>query len=471
MFQSIHPVTGGTDSVVVLAISEDFDLPSKFKSLKDTFSSWGFTGEKKQVVERHHEGALYLLFGMGGKKDPMDAFQTAGAIGRRLGALKCSEASLYGKGLDYAVVGAAFQVLCWDPKVCRGTVLGEDKRPSLTLNLKDDKSLEAFQKGMKLGEAINFSRTLSATPPNIATPDYMAAQAESVAKACGLECSVIRGKELEKERMTGLINVGKASIHPPCLIRLEYRPKGATGQPVVLVGKTITYDTGGLSIKPREGMVGMKQDKNGGCAVLGAMMAIATVMKPKTPVVALLCAAENSISEQAYRPDDVLTFRNGVTVEVTNTDAEGRLVLADGLIWACEKEKPACVVDIATLTGGVVTALGKVFAGGFTNNESAFKKIQAIGETVDERIWQLPLTSEYREMMESPVADIQNSNANRQAHPVQGAAFLSYFVPDDVPWIHLDIAGVSSCERDSGPFVKGPNGWGVSLLSTFASKF
>ncbi len=212
----------------------------------------------------------------------------------------------------------------------------------------------------------------------------------------------------------------------------------------------------------------MKQDKDGGCAVLGAMHAIATAIKPDRPVIALLCAAENSVSENAYRPDDVLKFKNGVTVEVTNTDAEGRLVLADGLCWACEHEEPAAIVDIATLTGGVVTALGKVYAGLFANDENLFGSIQNSSQTTGERVWRLPLHDEYREMMKSPIADILNSNPNRQAHPIQGAAFLSHFVTEGTPWAHMDIAGVHHTDKDTGAYSSGPNGFGVRLLSELA---
>src|SRR5207302_8129132 len=179
----------------------------------------------------------------------------------------------------------------------------------------------------------------------------------------------VQGDDLESQGLQGLVTVGRASAHPPCLIRLAYRPTGGAGgadaRPVALLGKTITYDTGGLTLKINNGMVGMKRDKDGGCAVLGAMHAIATLVKPDVPVVGLLVAAENCVSESAMRPDDVITYRNGVTVEVTNTDAEGRLVLADGLCWACDEENASIIIDLATLTGGVITALGSTFAGMF----------------------------------------------------------------------------------------------------------
>ncbi|MBK7403416.1 MAG: hypothetical protein IPJ41_01975 [Phycisphaerales bacterium] len=265
--------------------------------------------------------------------------------------------------------------------------------------------------------------------------------------------------------------MGAASDCKPCLIRLEYTPRGASrsGKPAVLVGKTMTYDSGGLSLKINNGMVGMKRDKDGGCAVFSAMHAIATVIKPNRRVVALLSVAENSISDEAYRPDDVITFRNGVTVEVTNTDAEGRLVLADALCWACDKEDPAFIIDLATLTGGVVVALGSTYAGMWCDDDKLRRHVEDASEASGERVWRLPHHAEYRDMMKSPIADILNSNPNRKAHPIQGAAFLSYFVEKGIPWCHLDIAGVHATESDKGPFIAGPTGWGTRLLAELIS--
>ncbi len=336
----------------------------------------------------------------------------------------------------------------------------------LALSASDAQFAAGLEYGLRLAQAVNTARTLSQTPPNIATPLYIAQQAHDLAQRTGMECRVIQGEELVQERLTGLIDVGKASINPPCLIRLSYTPAAPTDRkPLVLLGKTITYDTGGLSLKINNGMVGMKRDKDGGCAVLGAMEAVATLLKPAFPVVGLLVAAENSVSDAAFRPDDVLTYRNGVTVEVTNTDAEGRLVLADGLCWACDVENPAAIIDLATLTGGVVVALGSTYAGYFCDNDFLRGSLEAASALSGERIWRLPLHKEYREMLKSPVADIINSNPNRKAHPIQGASFLSYFVPNSMPWAHIDIAGVHAVDADSGPFVKGPTGFGVRLLT------
>ncbi|MBL8059304.1 MAG: leucyl aminopeptidase family protein [Chthonomonas sp.] len=460
MFASIKASTGKSAATKAIFVDSSLKSP-KGISLPDKFK-----GKKGEIRESIEGGVRTFFVGTGDK----DSFHAAGTLGRKLAEHEIAEVAILG-AFDAEQVGAGLGVIGWNPTQFKGTATPKKDQVDLNPQFEDDKDVKAFKRGLGIADAMNLSRDLSITPPNIATTDYIAATAEKLAKDAGLAITVMKGKDLEKEKLVGHINVGKASENLPVFIRLEYKPKGSKGKPVVLVGKTMCYDTGGLSLKISGSMVGMKQDKDGGCAVIGAMHLIAKTLKPDVPVVALLCVAENSVSDEAYRPDDILTFRNGVTVEVTNTDAEGRLVLADGLCWACDKEEPAVIVDIATLTGGVVTALGKVFAGGFGNDESSYKAMDKASASTGERVWRLPLHDEYRDMMKSPVADILNSNPNRQAHPIQGAAFLSYFVKEGTPWIHLDIAGVHNAEKDSGPFIKGPNGFGVRLLAEFAASW
>lgn len=414
----------------------------------------------------------------------------AAAVGRRLATTKETSVQfalagpLGQAGLDLGQAGSAMGegigLVGWTCDQFRGKVNEAPKRTDLVIDADDKAIAKGLKRGLGLAEGANLARTLSETPPNIATPEFIAKECQKLARATGMTCTVIKGDALAREKLTGLINVGKASDHWPCMVRLEYNPGGAGGnskkksgrggKPLVLVGKTMTYDSGGLSLKVGGSMRGMKRDKDGGCAVIGAMQAIATTIKPKRPVVALLVAAENAISDEAYRPDDILTFRNGVTVEVTNTDAEGRLVLADGLCWACDKEKPKAIIDIATLTGGVVTALGSTFAGMWCDDDTLRDQVLCAAEGSGERVWRLPHDEEYRKMMKSSFADIINSNPNRKAHPIQGAAFLSYFVEEGVPWCHLDIAGVHAVESDSGPYVAGPTGWGARLLALVAAQ-
>ncbi len=442
------------------------------------------TGDLGRVVEAFPRGKYKraLLVGLG-KKEKFEAgslCEVAAAVGRRLATTKDESAQIeLGGALAEAKVdagragqgfGEGLGLLGWVCDQFKGKGGEPPKRAPLRVSASDETFAGGMSRGLAVAKSANLTRTLSETPPNIATPFWIAEQAKKLAADVGLSCRVFKGEALEKERFTGLINVGKASENAPCMIRLEWNPKGGGGdtkKPIVLIGKTMCYDSGGLSLKINNSMVGMKRDKDGGCAVLGAMHAVATVVKPNRRVVALLAAAENSISNEAYRPDDVLTYRNGVTVEVTNTDAEGRLVLADALCWACEVEKPECIIDLATLTGGVVVALGSTYCGMFCEDDGLRGRVETASKASGERVWRLPMHQEYRDMMKSPVADILNSNPNRKAHPIQGAAFLSWFVTDGVPWCHLDIAGVHAVESDTGPFVKGPTGWGARLLAEF----
>lgn len=418
------------------------------------------------VVELIVRDRRAILVGTAG----VDPYELAGRLGRRIEELGLDQVRLVLGRIDYETFATGLGVLAWEFDTFRGRATQPKPARTLTLEVPAGVIREAMVRGLEMARCVNLARDLSQTPPNVATPLWMADQARRLAQEVGLTFRVIQGDELETERLIGLMTVGRASANPPCLIRLEYRPEGSNGEPLVLLGKTITYDTGGLSLKPREGMVGMKRDKDGGCAVLGAMRAVATLVRPRRPVVGILVAAENHVNGTAYRPDDVITYRNGVSVEVTNTDAEGRLVLADGLCWAADVEKPRTIVDVATLTGGVVVALGKVFAGYFCEDEQLRHALEGASWETSERLWRLPLHAEYRRMLKSPIADIVNSNPRREAHPIMGGTFLSYFVPDGLPWAHIDIAGVHTTDKDQGPHIPGPTGFGVRLLASLVAR-
>lgn len=487
MFQSVHVAPEGEAEALILGVFQDKRVapevfPEAFPTLQAALARRECTGEKENLVEtfylKEDREIRILLLGLGqpGALRPGDFRNLAAVAGRRLAQARiCTVHVALGPqvreaGLDMNACGRAFGegtgLLAWKGDAFRGSATKPETPDPLTLIVPDDTFRAGVEYGLRLASAVNLARDLSQTPPNIATPLWIAERAEQMAQQSGLHCRVLQGEELKAERMEGLLHVGRASANPPCLIRLEYRPeKGTTRPPVVFVGKTITYDTGGLSIKSRENMVGMKRDKDGGCAVLGVMQAVSTLIRPDFPVVGLLAAAENSIGAASMRPDDVITYRNGVTVEITNTDAEGRLVLADALCWACEIEKPALIVDLATLTGGVVVALGSVYAGLFCEDVSLLARLERAAEVSGERVWRLPLHAEYRELMKSPVADLVNSNPGRKAHPIQGAVFLTHFVERKIPWAHIDIAGVHAVDADRGPFIKGPTGYGVRLLA------
>lgn len=477
MFASVRGLTGAQASVFVVFVPDTLRLPNglgrakSHPNLQAALAHPTFLGKTGALIEAVVRDQRYVLVGVGAGLSK-DWFDAAAAMGRRLAQHQVSRARAVAAKPDAYAIGLAMGLLSWVHSECKGTGTTPQILPDAELVFETDGQVLGFTRGLDMAGSVNRARDLSQTPPNIAVPLQIATWCQEMSASCGLKFSLLQGAELENHGMTGLINVGKGSMHPPCLIRMEYCPAGLEDEkPLVLIGKTMSYDTGGLSLKDRTGMVGMKRDKDGGCAVIGAMHAIATQVKPNKRVVALLTAAENSVGPAAYRPDDVIVFKNGVSVEVTNTDAEGRLVLADGLCWACENENPRAIVDIATLTGGVVVALGKVLAGYFANDDALASSIEGAANKALEGVWRLPLMPAYKPLMKSPVADILNSNANRQAHPVQGATFLWSFVNEGIPWAHIDIAGTHTSDGDSGAFISGPTGYGVRLLSEWVRDF
>ena len=337
--------------------------------------------------------------------------------------------------------------------------------------------LKGVEHTLRVGESVSVARAMAATPPNIANPKWVAARCRAIANEVGLRYTVIDAKKAAAMGMGGLTAVGRGGSEKPVLVALEHKPARARGGgmgkggPVLLVGKAVTFDTGGYSLKPPASMDTMKYDKCGGMAVIGAMRAIASLKLP-VHVVGLIPSAENMIDEDAYRPCDILKMYNGVTVEVTNTDAEGRLILADALAYGYETYKPRAVVDVATLTGGVVVALGTRCAGLFCEDEWFRGRVQEAAGDTGERVWQLPLWLEHRELLKGTHSDIVNSGG-REAHAIQGAAFLSHFVDDKspkqlpkTPWAHIDIAGVADVKDPSHPlYPKGPTGFAVRLLT------
>ena len=316
--------------------------------------------------------------------------------------------------------------------------------------------------GQIIAESVLFARDLANEPGQSLPPRELAAHAQRLAQELGLRCEIFDEEALEQSGMGGILAVGKGSDEPPRFIVLEYNLK-KDSRPIVLAGKGITFDSGGISIKPREGMEAMKYDMSGAAAVLGAMRAVALLKLP-IPVVGLIAAAENLPSGKALKPGDVITISNKKTVEVTNTDAEGRLVLADALVYA-QRYHPQAVIDLATLTGACTIALGKEAAGLFSNDESLAQRIERAAQQTGERVWRLPLYDEYKELIKSEIADIKNStNKGPQAGAAVGATFLREFV--NYPWAHLDIAGVAYDVESRLYHPKGSaTGYGVRLLA------
>jgi leucyl aminopeptidase len=333
----------------------------------------------------------------------------------------------------------------------------------------------AMRTGVVLAESQNLARQLSNEPPNALPPAELAKAAQRVAREVGLRCQVMDEKELEKRGMGAILAVGGGSANPPRLIVLDHNPragqsrkgakrKAAPKRPlptVCLVGKGITFDSGGISIKPSPAMDEMKHDMSGAAAVVGAMRACASLKLP-IRVVGVIAAAENLPSATAYRPGDIVKTMSGKTIEILNTDAEGRVVLADALHYARTQFEPDAMVDLATLTGACVVALGRWASGLFGNHEGLIAAVQKAGDSSGERAWPMPLWEAHRTAVRSDVADIKNTTG-RDASSSTAAAFLANFV-GDTPWVHLDIAGTAWGTKPAPYLKKGATGVGVRLL-------
>ena len=325
-------------------------------------------------------------------------------------------------------------------------------------------SREAARRGVLIAESQNTARELSNLPPNVLSPEQLAQEARAVARGAGLKVSVFDVPELERRKMGAILAVGGGSSRPPRLIALEYAPKGAAkkSRPFAIVGKGITFDSGGISIKPAQGMDEMKHDMSGAATVIGVLRACALLELPSR-VVGVIGAAENLPGGKAYRPGDIVTAASGKTIEVLNTDAEGRVVLADALHYAKSEFDPVAIVDLATLTGACVVALGRWATGLFGSHAGLVEAVRAAGERTGELAWPMPLLDGHKREIKSEVADIKNTGG-RNAGASTAAAFLAAFV-GETPWVHLDIAGTAwTTTATCGYQPRGATGVGVRML-------
>lgn len=310
--------------------------------------------------------------------------------------------------------------------------------------------------------AVNFGRDLANTPSNVMTPSELAKQAALMCRRHNIRCRILRRRQLEAGKFGGILNVAKGSAEEPRFIIMEYRPaRSRLRKPIVLVGKGVTFDSGGISIKPAADMDRMKFDMSGGAFVVGVLQAVAALKLPR-PVIGLVPAAENLPGSRAYRPGDIVRMFSGHTVEIINTDAEGRLLLGDALAYAC-RLKPEAIIDLATLTGHCVVALGGQAAGLFTNSAGLRGRLMSASTQTGERLWELPIFKEHEKAMKSHIADLKNSGG-RPAGASTAAAFLRTFV-GTVPWAHLDIAGTAYTDEDAAYTSKASStGFGIRLL-------
>ncbi|WP_409295127.1 leucyl aminopeptidase [Peribacillus sp. SCS-26] len=331
-----------------------------------------------------------------------------------------------------------------------------------------DEIKAALTVGHVYGRATNSARDLVNLPPNMLTATDLAEYSRNLGETYGFETEILGREEIEKLGMGALMAVNQGSTEEPRMIVLKYQGKEDWTNVIGLVGKGVTYDTGGYSLKPREGMVGMKTDMAGAAAVLGAMEIIGE-MKPEQNVVAVIASTDNMVSGTAFKPDDVITSMSGKTIEVLNTDAEGRLALADAVTYA-KQHGAGYIVDIATLTGGVVIALGSDMTGAMTNDEALFEQILEASAESGEPVWRLPITEkDKKRVRNSKIADLNNS-PGREGHAIMGGAFVGEFA-ENTPWVHLDIAGTATAKKDTELGTSGATGVMTRTLALFVERF
>ncbi len=316
-------------------------------------------------------------------------------------------------------------------------------------------------------QAANLARDWANEPANVLNPLSLAERTAELAEQTGLKCVILDESQLSEIGAGGILSVGKGSLTPPRLIILEYPGRGVDSptRPVILVGKAITFDSGGYSKKSVDMIQTMKFDKSGGLAVLGALKAAAE-LELKTPLVGIICAAENMISASAYRPDDIITCLSGTTVEIISTDYEGRLLLADGLTYAQRTYQPRCLIDLATLTRGITVSLGRFRAGLFANEDRLAEQLAAAGDETGEPLWRMPLDEDYFVNIQGDHADLKNDGGDA-GHAIYGALFLHQFIQEGIPWAHLDIRGVAINLLEEREIPLGATGFGVRLLIRF----
>ena len=464
-----------SDALVVVGFEGAPPGAAAADQIKEWYDSGEFSGKGLEVAILHRPAGLQakrLVLAGGGKREKFDAGELRKLTGAVVRTLKS-------KGI-HSITLAVDEAWRSDDMVAsavEGAVLADLENDRYKTDpKKNEKHVDSFavlggsqaavERGQILAEAQNFTRDLANEPANVLTPTLLAERAKQMASEFGLECEVLDQDRMRQLGMGALLGVAQGSAEPPALIVIRYQPATtpASKDHLGLIGKGVTFDTGGISIKPSDGMEKMRYDMAGGAAVLGAMRAIAQ-LKPPIPVTALVPTVENMPGSKAQRPGDIVKSLSGKTIEVLNTDAEGRLILIDALTYA---RRLGCthLVDAATLTGAIVVALGNVNIGAFTNNEAFLNKLLAAAKREGEKTWPMPMDEEYKELLKSSFADLHNIGG-RSGGSITAAWFIRDFV-DETPWIHLDIAGTAWLD-DAKPYMaKGPTGVGLRTFVRLA---
>ena len=431
-----------------------------------------FSGAANSLLLLHSEKRLYVGLGESKKVTSDTVRRACGAAAKHLQAKGRTTATFdlgdYTAHAKAAVEGAVMGTFKFDTfQPPKPTDPPRTKLETLTFISPAPDAAGAVRQGQLLAEATNFARNVANQPPNLLYPETLGTIARKLAEGSegALTVEVLDAAALKERGFGGLLAVGGGSVHPPRLIVLRYNGGPDGEAPLAFVGKAITFDSGGISIKPALGMEEMIWDKCGGMAVLGAMHGVAA-LKPKRNIVGIIASAENLTGPGAYRPGDIVTVYDGKQIEINNTDAEGRVVLADALGYAVQDCKAASIVDLATLTGACVVALGDWAAGLWSTDDTLKNGLLAASEASGDRLWPMPLYPEYSEQIKSDVALIKNSSG-RPGGACTAAAFLRTFV-EDTPWAHLDIAGPAAITKDRADLSRGATGFGVRVLLELA---
>ncbi|MEM6525233.1 MAG: leucyl aminopeptidase family protein [Bacteroidota bacterium] len=450
---------------------------SSIQSLSGIQSEILFEGGFKEVKTLHHpsENRIVYLIGLGEEKHESKTYLAARSLahnhhkGWTAGVnIECGH--LVSQTVEQLIIGfklATYRI---------GRFKQENELPSFfdvdfTVNLVSDDDLSAvIESGSAKAEVMMQVMGLVDAPPNEKTPEYLGNWVKGSAQKYGYEADILDADALKKEGLEALLSVGQGSKYPPVLIKTEYKPKGSVSNTpkLGLVGKGITFDTGGLSIKGSQNLHYMKSDMGGGAAVLGAVE-LATRLQLDIHIVGIIACAENAVDANSYRPGDVINSYSGKTIEVIDTDAEGRLALADALAYMQKNYAPELMIDLATLTGSSVMTLGYSAGALFSNDDELADIISESGYQVDERVWRLPLFEDFEKDLESDLADVRNFSGKPVAGAITAAKFLQYFVNDQVKWAHLDIAGVAFGDSEFSK-MKSAKGYGPRLLIEIMNK-
>ena len=449
-------------------------VPSLISEALKNISSERFSGTEGDVLFlRQPKAPHFLLLGLGESKKwtAENARRWSATVLNCLKSEKAKSAMILaptGLAAQDAVAGFSEGLLIANYQFTAFKEAPKNKFSVEKIDIAVEKFSSALKKTLEMSEcvaeAVNFARYLGDCPGNFMTPTQLGKEAESLTKGTSLKVQVWDKKRIEKEKMESFLGVSYGSDQEPKFICMEYKGGGAKQKPICFVGKGLTFDSGGISLKPGAGMEEMKFDMCGGAAVIATMGAIAK-MKLKINAIAFVPATENMPGPSANKPGDIRKARNGKTIEVNNTDAEGRLILADALVYACE-QKPALIADAATLTGAMMVALGNVHTGFYTRDEKLRKKVEACAESCGERIWAMPLVDDHVKDMKGYYADLTNLAPSRNAGSATAAAFLESFVDKDIPWAHFDIAGTAWNVSGRLPYIttKGASG---AIVRTF----